>query len=189
MTLLVRPLPHERGGKRGREEGIGLRQGIAVGTALAGGPPHRSVREELPHTAPPLGDDGQDVAVPTCRRRQAVKVLARSGAVSGASATMTSFPLGDSLSSADSATGVPALFAHFVGTMEPSDFPPVCMPAVPSVRFSDRPRTPMAFGEPMGSPGSRAWSFREEGATHLFDRELGCPWGQVLSTVCRQGVP
>ena len=48
-----------------------------------------------PHRAPPLSDDGQDVVVPTCRRRQAVKVLARSGAVSGASATMTSFPLGD----------------------------------------------------------------------------------------------
>ena len=28
---------------------------IAVGTAVAGGPPHRSVRECLPHTAPPLG--------------------------------------------------------------------------------------------------------------------------------------
>jgi hypothetical protein len=26
-----------------------------VGTAVAGGPPRRSVREELPHTAPPLG--------------------------------------------------------------------------------------------------------------------------------------
>ena len=25
--------------------------GIAVGTAVAGGPPHRSVREVLPHTA------------------------------------------------------------------------------------------------------------------------------------------
>jgi hypothetical protein len=29
--------------------------GDAVGTALAGGPPHRSVREELPHTAPTSG--------------------------------------------------------------------------------------------------------------------------------------
>ena len=28
---------------------------IAVGTALTGRPPHRSVREELPHTAPPSG--------------------------------------------------------------------------------------------------------------------------------------
>ncbi len=27
---------------------------IAVGTAVAGGPPHRSVREYLPHTAPTL---------------------------------------------------------------------------------------------------------------------------------------
>ena len=31
---------------------------IAVGTAIAGRPPHRSVRAELPHTAPTLdGDD------------------------------------------------------------------------------------------------------------------------------------
>ena len=28
---------------------------IAVGTAVSGGPPHISVREELPHTAPPSG--------------------------------------------------------------------------------------------------------------------------------------
>jgi len=28
---------------------------VAVGTALSGRPPHRSVREELPHTAPTLG--------------------------------------------------------------------------------------------------------------------------------------
>jgi hypothetical protein len=28
---------------------------IAVGTAVASGPPHRSVREYLPHTAPPSG--------------------------------------------------------------------------------------------------------------------------------------
>ena len=29
--------------------------GIAVGTAVTSRPPHRSVREGLPHTAPPLG--------------------------------------------------------------------------------------------------------------------------------------
>jgi hypothetical protein len=28
---------------------------VAVGTALAGGPPHRSVRAALPHTAPTSG--------------------------------------------------------------------------------------------------------------------------------------
>src|SRR5215510_4834611 len=33
---------------------------VAVGTALASGPPHRSVREEFPHTAPTSGlCDGQ----------------------------------------------------------------------------------------------------------------------------------
>jgi putative transposase len=40
---------------------------IAVGTAIAGRPPHRSVRAELPHTALPLGCDGRDVAIFTCR--------------------------------------------------------------------------------------------------------------------------
>ena len=35
-----------------------LRNGmVAVGTAFSRGPPHRSVREELPHTAPTAGDD------------------------------------------------------------------------------------------------------------------------------------
>ena len=34
---------------------------IAVGTALTGGPPHRSVRAELPHTAPTWDVDVQSV--------------------------------------------------------------------------------------------------------------------------------
>ena len=32
---------------------------VAVGTALAGGPPHRSRRAELPHRAPALGLNAQ----------------------------------------------------------------------------------------------------------------------------------
>ena len=40
---------------------------IAVGTAIAGHPPHRSVREELPHTAPPLSHDGRDASIATGR--------------------------------------------------------------------------------------------------------------------------
>ena len=32
---------------------------VAVGTALAGGPPHRSQRAGLPHWAPASGSDGQ----------------------------------------------------------------------------------------------------------------------------------
>jgi len=51
---------------------------------------------------------------------------------------LAAFPLGDPLSSADSATGVPVLFARFAGTMGPSDFLLAFMSALPSVTFSDR---------------------------------------------------
>ena len=40
---------------------------IAVGTALSGRPPHRSVREVLPHTAPPLGQTITMHRTATCR--------------------------------------------------------------------------------------------------------------------------
>ena len=33
----------------------GMKKVFAVGTTVSGRPPHRSVREELPHTAPTLG--------------------------------------------------------------------------------------------------------------------------------------
>ena len=49
--------------KRGREKGKGKRKGeekrVAVGMPVTRHPPHRSVREELPHTAPALGNDAQ----------------------------------------------------------------------------------------------------------------------------------
>ena len=50
--------PRLRERMREQKKGTGTflrKKVIAVGTAVAGGPPHRSVREELPHTAPPLG--------------------------------------------------------------------------------------------------------------------------------------
>lgn len=37
----------------------GLRSAVAVGMAVTCHPPHRSVREELPHTAPALGFDAE----------------------------------------------------------------------------------------------------------------------------------
>ena len=61
---------------------------IAVGTAIAGRPPHRSVREELPHTAPPLSDDGRDESIATCRACTFART-AWSGTVSGAIAKRT----------------------------------------------------------------------------------------------------
>src|SRR6266496_4319958 len=42
---------------------------VAVGTALASGPPHRSVREGLPHTALTSGScDGQPLVGYRCRK-------------------------------------------------------------------------------------------------------------------------
>ena len=35
----------------------------AVRTAIADRPPHRSIREEFPDTAPPLSDDGRDESI------------------------------------------------------------------------------------------------------------------------------
>ena len=62
------------------------------------------------------------------------------GSVSDVHANAPSLPFGDLLSSTGSATAVAALFARFVGTTKSSDFPSAFMPAVPSERFSDRPR-------------------------------------------------
>ena len=45
----------EKGGKKREEKGQSMR--IAVGTVIADRPPHRSVRAELPHTAPTSDDD------------------------------------------------------------------------------------------------------------------------------------
>ncbi len=62
------------------------------------------------------------------------------GSVSETQTCPPSLPFGDLLSSTDSVTAVAALFARFVGTTKSSDFPPAFMSAVPSERFSDRPR-------------------------------------------------
>ena len=60
---------------------------VAVGTALTSGPPHRSVREGLPHTAPTSGScDGQPLVgirmqyqppppIPSCRLSYAPQPL------------------------------------------------------------------------------------------------------------------
>ena len=56
-----------------------LKNVIAVGTAIAGRPPHRSVREELPHTAPPLSDDGRDESIATCRACTLAHCIVRLG--------------------------------------------------------------------------------------------------------------
>jgi len=93
---------------------------IAVGTAIAGRPPHRSVRAELPHTVAPLGSHGRDVAILNCRSHAFRKLLILPGSVSSTSAKPHNMPSGGPLSSKNSATDVPALFFCFSGTMKPS---------------------------------------------------------------------
>ena len=115
--------------RRGREAGSGrsdvvANATVAVGMALAGHPPHRSVREQLPHTALTSGVTinlqgfsyarQADVTLFAALCPQRVKLACR-------------FPLVGPLPSTDSAADDPALFARFVGTMGPSDSLKTCM--------------------------------------------------------------
>ena len=58
--------------------------------------------------------------------------------MSGVTASRTYLLFGDLLPSMDSATGVPALFAHFVGTTKSSEFLLAFMSDFPPEAFSDR---------------------------------------------------
>ena len=122
----------------GRNEKENREKVIAVGTAVADGPPHRSVREALPHTAPPLSGDGHDVAIATSRECSPKFSIADSSTVSGATLDRALLLFGDSLSSTNSAADVSALFARFAGTIEPSDFLLAFMSVLPSETFSVR---------------------------------------------------
>ena len=59
-------------GSTSRTSASAVRKRIAVGTALVGGPPHRSQRAGLPHWAPALGAGGEAYGGPrvhdACRR-------------------------------------------------------------------------------------------------------------------------
>ena len=76
-----------------------LKEWLAVETAVASRPPHRSVREGFPHTAPPSGQTIALLSNDTCRGHRATPGDARSGAESGTSTairqlfpSVTSFP-------------------------------------------------------------------------------------------------
>ena len=101
--------------------------GIAVGTALAGGPPHRSVLEELPHTAP---TSGQTEPPPTAVVRTPGDATRDTRLCVWRETHFQTFPLVDPLPSTDSATATgPVLFARFVGTTGSSDSLETCMSA------------------------------------------------------------
>jgi hypothetical protein len=125
---------------------------IAVGTALAGGPPHRSVREELLHTAPTLGRTSRrcpahsPALTATWRVRHGVRAMC----------TSSDFPSVEPLPLTDSARGG--------RTRVCSSASSVLRVRLTSPRRACRPcrhqrsptvPTPKSW-KPMGSPGSRA---------------------------------
>src|SRR5881397_217746 len=63
---------------------------VAVGTALASGPPHKSVREELPHTALTSGSSDDQPLVLVVRATTPVTCIP--GSVSGASRLVVRSP-------------------------------------------------------------------------------------------------
>ena len=112
---------------------------IAVGPAIAGRPPHRSVRAELPHTALTSNTDDQSrtlvrfVRTPYNPRDLMTRLCVRFRG------DCLAFFSVSPLSSTDSAAvGCPALFACFSGTTGLSDFPETYMSAVWHLAFSDR---------------------------------------------------
>src|SRR5215475_1373164 len=115
---------------------------VAVGTALASGPPHRSVREELPHTALTSGSsDGQPLVGIRLVVRATTPVTRFPGSVSGTSALVVRSPWSTSFPLRTPRPTLPALalFARFTGTMRPSDSLQTCMSTLRPLAFFDRP--------------------------------------------------
>jgi len=133
---------------------------IAVGTAVASGPPHRSVREALPHTAPLSG-----VTVKTFPSLRAVLAAFVEYSLNPAQSLVrdkrSKLPLSVPLSFTNSATAVAVLFVDFAGTMGTSEFLLAFMSDFPSETFSDR------------SSDARCMR-KETNRTSRFSR-LGCP--------------
>ena len=99
-------------------------EGVAVGTALTGGPPHGSVRAELPHTALTLGIWRRNGHLGPDSRTHCSPIVAPIRHCVRGAADDKVFPLVGRLPSTASADGLsPSLFGGFLGTMQPSDFP------------------------------------------------------------------
>src|SRR5664279_2420006 len=118
---------------------------IAVGTALAGGPPHRSQRAELPHWAPTSGSTrrvgrqatGEARSAASCprataRRTRSSPLDTPDPALCPVRVGLSVFPLAGRLPSTTSATARAALFGSFAGNRgrdRPHGRPPAQIPA------------------------------------------------------------
>src|SRR5215813_2539804 len=120
---------------------------VAVGTALASGPPHRSVLEGFPHTAPTSGYLTASRSIAACRTRHKPcdslpRLCVRHECACVAFPSVALLPSADSAANASA----PALFARFSGTMTPSDSPQTCMSKLRPSAFFDRPTVLSSVG-------------------------------------------
>ena len=129
---------------------------VAVGTALTGGPPHRSVQEELPHTAlssgrtcPRLNAAGRGPPAESTRR---IRLCVR-GVVNGKDRPLARSPSLHGLRRRLRADFVRPLRWYY----EIVRLPRSVHAGRAAIAFSSRPSrlSTRAF---LGSPGSRAWS-------------------------------
>ena len=95
---------------------------IAVGTPIAGRPPHRSTRAAFPHVAPTSGICRQSVCSAIAFRTRSNAWFTRARSCARCVLCWPPFPLVPGLGSTGSAAGCPALFVGFVATMPGSDF-------------------------------------------------------------------
>ena len=105
---------------------------IAVGTPITGRPPHRSVREELPHTAPTLDKLTHSENVGTFRPRYHACSVQPLHRLSPAQCPSRGWPFRFLLGHQPSLHHLrhrpcgTVLFGDFTGTMPMSDFPAAC---------------------------------------------------------------
>ncbi len=113
-------------------------ESIAVGTAVASRPPHRSVREGLPRNDSCLESGVKPLLAASRTPCKPLDLRLDRLCVRG-NAACRALLLTGSLSSLDSVGGfAPPLFTDVEGTTDPSDFLLSFMSAVPSVTFADR---------------------------------------------------
>src|SRR5579872_324251 len=150
---------------------------VAVGTAVARRPPHRSRRAELPHRA--LAADQTPVGLPLGRgpcgafgRSSGQASPSLRGTGSDRPVLPSSLSLAKPLPSIPSAgSDTPPLFGNFAGTTGLSDFPCPCIAVVPPLSSRHGPEP--VLRSDAGSPGFRVRCLRACMGS-ATPREPGC---------------
>ena len=151
---------------------------VAVGTTIADRPPHRSVRAELPHTAPTLDMWRQGAPWRTPLDPWDTRSPLGVGLVSGSA----SFSLVCALPSTTSAADCSALFGRFTGTTAQSDSSSAYASGLWLFTLPDRPDRSGALEV------SRFSCILFLGVPGVFDY-AGPGHGSRFIAICRCGLP